>query len=114
MTEIERVRKKSNQNIPIKYSKDSAYVLFEFALRAAVFVAVKFRLDLLKLNHLSFRLNMDGTLMNNKHVVAISVNCVDGGFFCLILFFLPYARIQCVHMVRESEEKQKRKSILTK
>ncbi|CAF3406747.1 unnamed protein product [Rotaria sp. Silwood2] len=82
MAEIERVRKKSNQNIPIKYSKDSAYVPFEFALRAAIFVAVKFRPDLLKLNHLSFRLNMDGTLMGNKHVVALSVNCVDGGPSC--------------------------------
>lgn len=82
MAEIERVRKKSNKNIPITYNKDSAYVPFEFALRAAIFVAVKFRPDLLKLNHLSFRLNMDGTLMGNKHVVAISVNCVDGGPSC--------------------------------
>ena len=79
MTGIERVRKKSNHNIPIQYDKVSAYVPFEFALRGAIFVAFKFRPDLLKVNHLSFRLNMDGTLMNNKHVVAISVNCVDGG-----------------------------------
>ncbi|CAF3438874.1 unnamed protein product, partial [Rotaria socialis] len=80
--EIERVQKKANKNIPLEYTKDSAYVPFEFALRAAVFVAIKFRPDLLKLNHLSFRLNMDGTLMGNKHVVAISVNCVDGGLCC--------------------------------
>jgi hypothetical protein len=25
---------------------------------------------------------MNGTLMDNKHVVAISVNCVDAGFSC--------------------------------
>ncbi|CAM4925557.1 unnamed protein product [Rotaria socialis] len=82
ISEIERVQKKANKNIPLEYTKDSAYVPFEFALRAAVFVAIKFRPDLLKLNHLSFRLNMDGTLMGNKHVVAISVNCVDGGLCC--------------------------------
>ena len=66
----------------MKYTKDSAYVPFDFALRAAIFVAVKFRPELLRLNHLSFHLNMDGTLMGNKHVVAISVNCVDGGPSC--------------------------------
>ncbi|CAF3115316.1 unnamed protein product [Rotaria sp. Silwood2] len=82
MAQIDRVQKKANKNIPLKYTKDSAYVPFEFALRAAVFVAAKFQPDLLKLNHLSFRLNMDGTLMGNKHVVAISVNCVDGGPSC--------------------------------
>jgi hypothetical protein len=82
MAEIERVRKKANEKIPLKFTKDSAYVPFEFALRVAVFVAVKFRPDILRLNRLSFRLNMDGTLMGNKHVVAISVNCVDGGPSC--------------------------------
>ncbi|CAF4475372.1 unnamed protein product [Rotaria sp. Silwood2] len=64
MAQIDRVQKKANKNIPLKYTKDSAYVPFEFALRAAVFVAAKFQPDLLKLNHLSFRLNMDGTLMD--------------------------------------------------
>lgn len=82
MAEIERIRKKSNEKIPLKFTKDSAYVPFEFALRVSVFVAVKFRPELLQLNQLSFRLNMDGTLMGNKHVVAISVNCVDGGPLC--------------------------------
>ncbi|CAF3766597.1 unnamed protein product [Rotaria socialis] len=82
MGELEQVRNKSNQKIPLKFTKDSAYVSFEFALRAAVFVATKFRPDILQLNQLSFRLNMDGTLMGNKHVVAISVNCVDGGPSC--------------------------------
>lgn len=82
MAEIERIRKKSNEKIPLKFTKDSAYVPFEFALRVSVFVAVKFRPEILKLNQLAFRLNMDGTLMGNKHVVAISVNCVDGGPSC--------------------------------
>ncbi|CAF4355403.1 unnamed protein product, partial [Rotaria magnacalcarata] len=79
MAELDHVRNKSNQKIPLKFTKDSAYVPFDFALRIAIFVAIKFRPDLLKLNQLSFRLNMDGTLMGNKHVVAVSVNCVDGG-----------------------------------
>ncbi|CAF3358763.1 unnamed protein product [Rotaria socialis] len=82
MAELEQVRNKSNQKIPLKFTKDSAYAPFEFALRVAVFVAIKFLPDLLQLNKLSFRLNMDGTLMGNKHVVAISVNCVDGGASC--------------------------------
>ncbi|CAF2107655.1 unnamed protein product [Rotaria magnacalcarata] len=82
MAELDHVRNKSNQKIPLKFTKDSAYVPFDFALRIAVFVAIKFRPDLLKLNQLSFRLNMDGTLMGNKHVVAVSVNCVDGGPSC--------------------------------
>ncbi|CAF2092780.1 unnamed protein product [Rotaria magnacalcarata] len=82
MAELDHVRNKSNQKIPLKFTKDSAYVPFDFALRIAIFVAIKFRPDLLKLNQLSFRLNMDGTLMGNKHVVAVSVNCVDGGLPC--------------------------------
>ncbi|CAF1366491.1 unnamed protein product [Rotaria sordida] len=82
MTEIRRVRDTANKKIPLKFTKDSAYVPFEFALRTAVFVAIKFRSDLLQLNNLSFRLNMDGTLIGNKHVVAISVNCIDGGPSC--------------------------------
>ena len=82
MGEVARLQRKTNHTIPLQYAKDFAYVPFEFALRAAVFVANKFRSNLLKLNHLTFRLNMDGTLMGNKHVVAISVNCVDGGPSC--------------------------------
>ncbi|CAF3290988.1 unnamed protein product [Rotaria sp. Silwood2] len=82
MAELEQVRSKCNEKIPLQFTKDSAYVPFEFALRVAVFVAIKFRSDLLQLNQLSFRLNMDGTLLGNKHVVAISVNCVDGGPSC--------------------------------
>ena len=82
MAELEQVRRKSNQKIPLKYTNDSAYVPFEFALRTAVFVTTKSRPDILQLNQLSFRLNMDGTLIGNKHVVAISVNCVDGGPSC--------------------------------
>ncbi|CAF4076076.1 unnamed protein product [Rotaria sordida] len=82
MAEIEQVRNKANQKIPVTFTKDSAYVPFDFALRTAIFVANKFRPDLLQLNQLSFRLNMDGTLIGNKHVVAISVNCVDGGPSC--------------------------------
>ena len=82
MADLEQVRNKCNQKIPLQFTKNSAYVPFEFALRVAVFVATKFRADLLQLNQLSFRLNMDGTVMGNKHVVAISVNCVDGGPCC--------------------------------
>ena len=82
MAELEQTRNKANQKIPLKFTKDSGYVPFDFALPTAFFVAIKFRPDLLQLNQLSFRLNMDGTLMGNKHVVAISVNCVDGGPSC--------------------------------
>ena len=71
MGEVARVQRKTNHTIPLQYAKDFAYVPFEFALRAAVFVANKFRSNLRKLNHLPFRLNMDGTSMGNKHVVAI-------------------------------------------
>ena len=82
LAEIERVRSQANRKIPLTFTKDAAYVPFEFALRTAVFVAMKYRTDLLQLNRLTFRLSMDGTLMGNKHVVAISVNCVDGGSPC--------------------------------
>ncbi|CAF2891926.1 unnamed protein product [Rotaria sp. Silwood2] len=47
MAELEQVRNEANRKIPLTFTKDSTYVPFEFALRTAVFVAKKFRSDLL-------------------------------------------------------------------
>ena len=82
MAEIRKARKQANKHIPLKFTKDACYVPFDFALRVSVFVATKFRSEIRQLSKLVFRLNMDGTLMGNKHVVAISVNCVEGGPSC--------------------------------
>ena len=102
MGELERVRSESNRKVPLKFTRDSAYVPFEFALRSAIFVAIKFRPELLHLNQLSFRLNMDGTLMGNKHVVAVSVNCIDGGSPCQTAKRLVLVGIFEIH--KESNE----------
>ncbi|CAF1533589.1 unnamed protein product [Didymodactylos carnosus] len=61
---------------------DGAYVQFEYAIKTAVFIANRKNRNLHQLPQITFRLNMDGTLIGNKHIVAISVNCVEGGPDC--------------------------------
>ena len=82
LNEIERLRKETNARFPILSTKTSAYVRFEYAVRTAIFVARKFECDLEQLDTLNIRFNMDGTLIGNKHIVAISINCLEGGHQC--------------------------------
>ncbi|CAF4393488.1 unnamed protein product, partial [Adineta steineri] len=60
----------------------SAYVKFEYAVRTAIFVARKYEPKLEQHDTLNIRFNMDSTLIGNKHIVAISVNCIEGGHPC--------------------------------
>ena len=82
LKEIERVKKKTNTKFPILFTASSANVKFEYAVRTAVFVARKYRPKLDQFDTLNIRFNMDGTLIGNKHVVAISINCIEGGHQC--------------------------------
>ena len=82
LKEIERLRKKTNTKFPILFTSTSAYVRFEYAVRTAIFVARKYESKLEQFSTLSIRFNMDGTLIGNKHIVAISINCIEGGRQC--------------------------------
>ena len=82
LKEIERLRKKTNSKFPILHTKTSAYVRFEYAVRTAIFVARKYEQKLDQFDILNIRFNMDGTLIGNKHIVAISINCIEGGNQC--------------------------------
>lgn len=82
LKEIERLRKKTNTKFPILFTSTSAYVKFEYAVRTAVFVARKYESKLEQFDTLNIRFNMDGTLIGNKHIVAISINCLEGGRQC--------------------------------
>ncbi|CAF1999488.1 unnamed protein product [Rotaria magnacalcarata] len=82
LKEIERLRKKTNTKFPILFTSTSAYVKFEYAVRTAIFVARKHELKLDQFDTLTIRFNMDGTLIGNKHIVAISINCIEGGRQC--------------------------------
>ncbi|CAF1471071.1 unnamed protein product, partial [Adineta ricciae] len=82
LKEIERLRKKTNSRFPILHTKTSAYVRFEYAVRTAIFVARKYEQKLDQFDTLNIRFNMDGTLIGNKHIVAISINCLEGGNQC--------------------------------
>ena len=82
LKEMERLRKKTNEKFRIIVTSTSAYVKFEYAVRTAIFVARKYDLKLDQYKTLSIRFNMDGTLIGNKHIVAISVNCIEGGQEC--------------------------------
>ncbi|CAF4550230.1 unnamed protein product, partial [Rotaria socialis] len=82
LKEIERLRKKTNSKFPILHTKTSAYVRFEYAVRTAIFVACKYEHKLDQFDTLNIRFNMDGTLIGNKHIVAISINCIEGGSQC--------------------------------
>ena len=82
LTEIERIRKEINSHYPILSSKTSARVKFEYAVRMAIFVARKHCFNLERFDTLHIRFNMDGTLIGNKHIVAISINCIEGGQQC--------------------------------
>ena len=82
LAEIERLRKETNFKFPIQYTKTSAYVRFEYAVRTAIFVARKYEPKLENFDTLNIRFNMDGTLIGNKHIVAISINCIEGGYVC--------------------------------
>ncbi|CAF4777851.1 unnamed protein product, partial [Rotaria sp. Silwood2] len=73
LKEIERLRKETNKKFPIIYTKTSAYVRFEYAVRTAIFVARKYEQKLEQFDILNIRFNMDGTLIGNKHIVAISI-----------------------------------------
>ncbi|CAF4317829.1 unnamed protein product, partial [Rotaria magnacalcarata] len=65
-----------------------AYYLTDCALNAifqymrTIFVARKHELKLDQFDTLTIRFNMDGTLIGNKHIVAISINCIEGGRQC--------------------------------
>jgi len=82
LAEIERLREETNLKFPIQYTKTSAYVRFEYAVRTAIFVARKYEPKLENFDTLNIRFNMDGTLIGNKHIVAISINCIEGGYVC--------------------------------
>jgi hypothetical protein len=82
LKEIERLRKKTNTKFPILFTSTSAYVKFEYAVRTAIFVARKYESKLDQFDTLNIRFNMDGTLIGNKHIVAISINCLEGGRQC--------------------------------
>ncbi|CAF1492503.1 unnamed protein product [Rotaria sp. Silwood1] len=82
LKEIERLRKKTNTKFPILFTSSSAYVKFEYAVRTAIFVARKHEMKLDQVDTLHIRFNMDGTLIGNKHIVAISINCIEGGHEC--------------------------------
>ncbi|CAF1658774.1 unnamed protein product, partial [Rotaria magnacalcarata] len=82
LKEIERLRKKPNGKFPILFTSTSAHVKFEYAVRTAIFVARKYESKLEQFNILNIRFNMDGTLIGNKHIVAISINCIEAGDQC--------------------------------
>ncbi|CAF0854002.1 unnamed protein product [Adineta steineri] len=82
LKEIEKLRKQTNAKFPILFTSTSAYVKFEYAVRTAIFVARKYEPKLEQHDTLNIRFNMDGTLIGNKHIVAISVNCIEGGHSC--------------------------------
>ena len=79
---IRKLRKRTNEKFPILFTTTSAYVKFEYAVRTAVFVARRYRPKLEQFDKLNIRFNMDGTLIGNKHIVAISINCIEGGREC--------------------------------
>ncbi|CAF1539235.1 unnamed protein product [Adineta ricciae] len=82
LSDIEALRKQTNAKFPILFTSTSAYVKFEYAVRTAIFVARKYDSTLEEHDTLNIRFNMDGTLIGNKHIVAISVNCIEGGHSC--------------------------------
>ena len=82
LKEIEGLRKQTNAKFPILFTSTSAYVKFEYAVRTAIFVARKYEPKLEQYDTLNIRFNMDGTLIGNKHIVAISVNYIEGGHPC--------------------------------
>ncbi|CAF1520971.1 unnamed protein product [Didymodactylos carnosus] len=79
---VRKNRKEVNQKFPIVSVVDGSYVQFEYAIKTALFIAQRKNRNLHQLPQITFRLNMDGTLIGNKHIVAISVNCVEGGRDC--------------------------------
>ncbi|CAF1374047.1 unnamed protein product [Didymodactylos carnosus] len=82
LKDTNKLRNKTNAKFPVIFTKSSAYVKLEYAVRTAIFVAQKHAADFEKQDVLTFRFNMDGTLIGNKHIVAISINCVEGGREC--------------------------------
>ena len=80
--EIERLRKKTNAKFPILFTSTSAYVKFDYAVRTAIFVARKYEFKLEQFGTINIRFNMDGTSIGNKHIVAMSLNCIEGGRQC--------------------------------
>ena len=79
---IRKLRKRTNEKFPILFTTTSAYVKFEYAVRTAVFVARRYRPKLEQFDKLNIHFNMDGTLIGNKHIVAISINCIESGREC--------------------------------
>ncbi|CAF4221972.1 unnamed protein product [Rotaria magnacalcarata] len=79
LKEIERLRKDVNSRLPIQFAATCAFVKFEYAVRTAIFVARYYEPMLDNYDKLTIRINMDGTLIGNKHIVAISINCIEGG-----------------------------------
>ena len=55
LTEVERLRKETNSKFPILFTKTSAYVKFEYAVRTAIFVARQHELNLEKFDKLNQR-----------------------------------------------------------
>ena len=82
LKEIERLRTKTNSKFPILFTPTSAYVKFEYAVRTARFVVRKYEPKLEQLDTLNIRFNMDSTLIGNKHIVVISINCIEGSVQC--------------------------------
>ncbi|CAF4093686.1 unnamed protein product, partial [Rotaria magnacalcarata] len=90
---IEPKRNKYRQNKMIKDKRDllhlkDTHYLTDAALKAifeyvqTIFVACKYEHKLDQFDTLNIRFNMDGTLIGNKHIVAISINCIEGGSQC--------------------------------
>ncbi|CAF3972457.1 unnamed protein product, partial [Rotaria magnacalcarata] len=90
---IEPKRNKYRQNKMTKDKRDllhlkDTYYLTDTALKAifeyvqTIFVACKYEHKLDQFDTLNIRFNMDGTLIGNKHIVAISINCIEGGSQC--------------------------------
>ena len=72
LTEIERLRKETNSKFPIVFTKSSAYVRFEYAVRTAIFVACQHESKLEQFDTINIRFN----------IVVISINCIEGGQAC--------------------------------
>lgn len=49
----------------------------QYVVRTAIFVARQHESKLEQFDTINIRFNMDGTLIGNKHIVGISINCIE-------------------------------------
>lgn len=80
LAKLETLRKGTKFRFAILRTKTSVHVKLEYALRTAIFITQHDKAKLRDFNILNIRFNMNDILMENKHIVVVSMNYIEGGY----------------------------------